>query len=232
MLRIYTARNRPGRRGPISLWNTFEEKTVKKSTARLCVLPLALLGIATLLVLSPGFAEENHGQKNRQVSVHLWDYCDPASFNAALGPDTCNRDITTGAITVGGFLGELTSDQSVGAWRFSPAEVDSKHGKITFALQNTGGETHTFTRVKRFGGGFVDALNGASGNPVPAPECAQMVNGVLTPQPPSANNVFVLAGGTATASTSRRDDTVRYQCCIHPWMRLVVDDKDDHGHGH
>jgi peptide/nickel transport system permease protein len=53
-------------------------------------------------------------------------------------------------------------------------------------------------------GGFVDALNGASGNPVPAPECAQMVNGVLAPQPPSANNVFVPAGGTATASTSRR----------------------------
>jgi hypothetical protein len=156
--------------------------------------------------------------------VFLWDYCD-LPFNAAWGL-TCNRDTTTGAITVNGFLGELSSDQSVGAWRFSPDEVKSKHGKINFTLKNVGGELHTFTRVKRFGGGFVDALNAASGNPVPAPECAQMVNGVLAPQPPSANNVFVPAGGTGAASTSRRDDTVRYQCCIHPWMRLVVDDND------
>ena len=165
---------------------------------------MALLGLAILFILSPGFAEENNGQKASQVRVHLWDYCDPTTFNAAIGPDTCNRDTTTGAITVNGFLGELSSDRSVGAWRFSPDEVKKKHGKITFTLKNVGGELHTFTRVKKFGGGFVDALNAASGNPVPAPECAQMVNGMLTPQPPSANNLFVPAGGTATASTSRR----------------------------
>ena len=103
---------------------------------------------------------------------------------------------------------------------------------ITLALQNTGGETHTFTRVRKFGGGFVDALNQASGNPVPAPECAQLVNGVLTPQAPSADNLFIPAGGTASASVPGRDDEIRYQCCIHPWMRLVVDHQDDHGHHH
>lgn len=205
---------------------------MQKSNIRLFVAPLSLVVLATLLIISAGFAEENHKQNNSQVSVHLWDYCDPDSFNAAFGSVVCTRDIATGAITVTGFLGELSSDQSVGAWRFSPAEVKAKHGKITFTLQNEGGETHTFTRVRRFGGGFVDLLNQASGNPVPAPECAQSVGGVLSAQPPSANNVFVPAGGTATASTSGRDGVTRYQCCIHPWMRLVVGDQDDHDHGH
>ena len=52
-------------------------------------------------------------------------------------------------------------------------------------LQNLGGETHTFTRVKRFGGGLVAPLNAAAGTPEPAPECEQMVNGNLVPQPPA-----------------------------------------------
>jgi hypothetical protein len=210
-----------------------KENTVKKLSTRFFAGPLALLALATMFILLPGFAEENHGgQKTSQVTVHLWDYCDPTTFNAALGSGTCNRDTTTGAITVTGFLGEVTSDKSAGAWRFSPAEINSKHGKVALTLQNVGGETHTFTRVKKFGGGFVDALNHASGNLVPAPECAQMVNGVLTPQAPGPDNLFVLPGGTAVVSTPRREDAIRYQCCIHPWMRLVVGDDDDHHHDH
>jgi hypothetical protein len=43
--------------------------------------------------------------------------------------------------------------------------------------------------VKRFGGGFVDFLNGLSGNTVPAPECAQIVDGALVPQPASDENI-------------------------------------------
>jgi hypothetical protein len=190
---------------------------------------LVLLGLASVCILSPGFAEDSHGTP--QANIHLWDYCDPTSFNAALGAGTCNRDTTNGAITVNGFLGELTSEQSVGAWRFSPAEIKSDHRPITFALTNMGGETHTFTRVKNFGGGFVDALNQASGNPVPAPEYALFVNGVLTPQAPSADNLFIPAGTMASASTPRKDNDVRYQCCIHPWMRLVVGSPNDHDHG-
>jgi hypothetical protein len=233
MLRIYIARTvLPGRRGPNSPSTNLKENTVKKLTIRFFAGPLALLALATMFLLLPGFAEENHGQKNSQATVHLWDYCDPASFNAALGSGTCDRDTTTGAITVTGFLGEVASDKSAGAWRFSPAEIKSKNGKVALALQNVGGELHTFTRVKKFGGGFVDALNQASGNPVPAPECAQMVNGVLKSQAPGPDNLFIPAGGTATASTPRREDVTRYQCCIHPWMRLVVGGDDDHGHDH
>jgi hypothetical protein len=208
-----------------------KENTVKKLTIRFFAGPLALLALATMFI-SPAFAEENHGQKTSQVTVHLWDYCDPGTFNAALGSGTCNRDTATGAITVTGFLAEVTSDKSAGAWRFSPAEIDARHEKVALTLQNVGGETHTFTRVKKFGGGFVDALNQASGNPVPAPECAQMVNGALAPQPAGPDNLFILPGGTATASTPRREDATRYQCCIHPWMRLIVGGDDDHHHDH
>jgi hypothetical protein len=216
-----------------SFTSTFpEEHMVKTASVRFFVGPLALIGLASVFILSTVFAEDNHNRGKFQATVHLWDYCDPTSFNAALGDGTCNRDTSTGAITVNGFLGELASDQSVGAWRFSPAEIKSDHQPISLALQNVGGETHTFTRVKKFGGGFVDALNQASGNPVPAPECAQLVNGVLTPQAPGADNLFIPAGGTASASVSRRDDQIRYQCCIHPWMRLVVNHQDDHDHHH
>ncbi len=95
-------------------------------------------------------------------------------------------------------------------------------------LKNLGGETHTFTRVRKFGGGFVAPLNAASGNPVPAPECAQMVNGNLMPQPPSANNIFLAAGATANGPQLSEGETVRFQCCIHPWMRITIHLKD-HG---
>jgi len=132
---------------------------VKPSSVRFFAGPLVSIALASVFILSTVFAEDNDNRGKSQASVHLWDYCDPTSFNAAFGDGTCNRDTSTGAITIDGFLGELTSDQSVGAWRFSPAEIKSDHRQITLALQNVGGETHTFTRVKKFGGGFVDALN-------------------------------------------------------------------------
>jgi hypothetical protein len=90
-----------------------------------------------------------------------------------------------------------------------------------------GGETHTFTEVKRFGGGVVDFLNASSGNPTPAPVCAQMVDGALVPQPPSDENFFVSAGGSATVHLDH-EVVERYQCCIHPWMRLTISSKDQH----
>jgi hypothetical protein len=207
-------------------------KILKTSSSKWFVGPLVLCGLASIFIFSAASAEDNHDNRDKsQANIHLWDYCDPTTFNMAFGSGACERDTSTGAITVNGFLGELSSDQSVGAWRYSPAEIKSDRRPIALALQNMGGETHTFTRVKKFGGGFVDVLNQASGNPVPAPECAQLVNGVLTPQAPGPDNLMIPAGGTASASVPRRD-LVRYQCCIHPWMHLVVGDDDDHGHDH
>ena len=83
-------------------------------------------------------------------------------------------------------------------------------------IENVGGETHTFTPVAAFGGGFVAELNGISGNPVPAPECLNF--GAIS---------FIPAGGVEegpTAGSSTMPVGIsRFQCCIHPWMRTVVE---------
>src|SRR5882724_2669384 len=113
------------------------------------------------------------------LNVHLRVYCDPVTF-AAIGCVRTVTPVSAGVITFSGFQAELGTDKSVGAWRFVPDRAKADEG-LSLMLQNLGGETHTFTRVREFGGGFVAPLNAASGNPVPAPECARMVNGQLAP---------------------------------------------------
>jgi len=185
-----------------------------------CVFFFVLIGVACAL------AQHEQHNKSTQATIDILDYCDPASFNAAIGPGTCVRDTSDGLITFMGFVNELGSDKSVGAWRFAPEQLRVDEG-TTLQLSNLGGETHTFTEVKRFGGGFVDFLNTPSGNPVPAPECATVVNGNLVPQPPSDENIFIPAGGNATL-TLEHEKVARYQCCIHPWMRITITPKDSH----
>ena len=169
-----------------------------------------------------GFAQV---KQEGTVTIHLLDYCDPVTFNAVLGDGACVRDTTAGFITFNGFLGEVGAEKSAGAWRFSPFHAPAG-SQDSLTITNIGGETHTFTKVQKFGGGFVAALNDASGNPKPAPECATVVNGNLIPQPPGPDNLFIPAGGTATHAAS--DQNVRYQCCIHPWMRTIVHVKASH----
>jgi hypothetical protein len=45
------------------------------------------------------------------------------------------------------------------AWDFEPDKVVIKKGTV-LEIDDQGGEPHTFTEVKTFGGGFIDALNG------------------------------------------------------------------------
>jgi hypothetical protein len=185
--------------------------------------------ITMLIFAIAGISITAAAQKNAKPSdltIHIRDYCDPASFNTALGNGACSRDTSMGSITFMGFLTELSMDKSVGAWRFAPSQSPAAEG-ATLNLQNLGGETHTFTRVKRFGGGFVAPLNDGAGTPVPAPECAQMVNGNLVPQPPSPDNIFIPAGANAQM-TLKPGETARFQCCIHPWMHLTITPKDEH----
>jgi hypothetical protein len=179
--------------------------------------------LATLSMPATAQHQEKDDQQSSQITIHVRDYCDPASFNAAFG-NVCERDTSNGAIIVTGFLTELTLDQSVGAWRFAPDQAKASEG-ATVTLQNLGGETHTFTRVKRFGGGFVAPLNAAAGTPEPAPECAQMVDGNMVPQPPSPDNIFIPAGTSANMTLSN-GETARFQCCIHPWMHITFTPKD------
>jgi plastocyanin len=134
----------------------------------------------------------------------MMDACDPDSFNAAIGPGTCIRSGGTKCDT---FLKQLEANQRAGAWGFRPGDTTAKVGQ-TFLAINRGGETHTFTEVDAFGGGIVPLLNTLSGNPNVAPECQ-----ALEPDD------FVPAGSTYR-ETLDEAGIKKFQCCIHPWMRL------------
>jgi len=137
--------------------------------------------------------------------VSILDACDGPSF-AAQQVD-CARNH---GVTFQQFIAELTANGSVGAWHFAPTNLVLQMGQ-TFSAFNRGGETHTFTEVKHFGGGIVPPLNQLSGNLIPAPEC-------LALEPSD----FIPPGGSSDSDTADEQGSELYQCCIHPWMRTVV----------
>jgi len=88
------------------------EEMMKKS-----VLPL----VCAMMFSFAALAQDKAQPQPSQLTIHVRDYCDPTNFNAPFGYGVCNRDTSTGAITITGFLTELTMDKSVGAWRFAPS---------------------------------------------------------------------------------------------------------------
>jgi plastocyanin len=176
----------------------------------------SLAALSALAFAVPTEAARNGGER-----VRINDDCNAASFNAAFGAGVCvQRD---GDTTVDEFIAELTATQAAAAWNFDPSMLTVREGRPVL-LENRGGETHTFTMVNQFGGGFIDGLNGISGNPVPASECAvTLPDGSLAPQPASPVNVFVSAGQKEAFSTAGlMPGTYMFECCIHPWMRVVL----------
>ena len=158
--------------------------------------------------------------------VRMQGPCDPDSFNAAVGPGTC---IIKGETTFEHFIAELTRAQKVGSWHFDPSAGTLAPGTV-LSLENRAGEVHTFTKVKEFGGGFLQFLNVLSGNPVPAPECATATIGGLMPKPESPSNIFVEAGTTEVGPTAGgpimpSGTKTKFMCCIHPWMRTELTTK-------
>ena len=107
-------------------------------------------------------------------------------------------------MTFAHFIDQLTKHGTIGSWRFTPLEA-TLHVGDEFVAVNRGGEDHTFTEVEEFGGGVVPVLNQLAGTPNVAPECL--------------NAEFVPPGGTVR-DDAREAGTEKYQCCIHPWMKL------------
>jgi len=145
------------------------------------------------------------GPSSRQVE--MLDNCDGPSFNAAIGPGTCNRN---GGLSFGQFFAALERGGAP-SWRFSPEQLKVEAGGTITAV-NRGGEFHTFTPVAAFGGGCIDELN----EPLelsPVPECG--IPGILgtTGAGPGAS----VTTGSLTAGTQR------YLCLIHPWMKTTVE---------
>jgi hypothetical protein len=155
-------------------------------------------------------------------TISIRDECDPATFNAAFGPpDVCDPDFD-GDVTVDEFLAAL-ADGGHDKWEFNNRFTEAD---VAVNSNNRGGETHSFTPVARFGGGFVEPLNMGQ---APVPECAVIgANG----QPARAPNGDLIPAGTALATlvpAGASSPTVplkrganRFMCCIHPWMQSTV----------
>jgi plastocyanin len=188
------------------------------------VLGAGVLALAGVLAV-PAVSQADHGGRH----LKILDDCDPATFNApppaGVGPGTCvqHRRGHSHHTTLAALVSELAATQQAKRWRFDPSMLKVRAGRPVI-LENRGGETHTFTMVKHFGGGFVPVLNQLSGNPDPAPECARPgPNGTLRPQRPSRVNVFVDAGKeVAFHNAGLAPGRYMFQCCFHPWMRVIL----------
>jgi plastocyanin len=99
------------------------------------------------------------------------------------------------------------------AWNFSPGYISVRSGQ-TVRATNFGGEGHTFTEVAAFGGGFVPFLNGVGGpaGTVPLVEAAACMASPAVVAPGDTLQIKKLSPGQH-----------KFMCCIHPWMRAVVD---------
>src|SRR5712692_62844 len=106
---------------------------------------------AVMLALIPMAASVTLIAASDPLVIRIQGPCDPATFNAAVGPGTC---IGNGTITFDHFVKELTNSQKAGSWLFSPADGTLAPGTV-LSLENRAGEVHTFRKVKEFGGGFI-----------------------------------------------------------------------------
>lgn len=163
------------------------------------------IAIALAASILAGCSDSTSPMADARVSVQ--DQCDPATFNAALGSGACAKQ---GTMTFSAFNNELNATHQVAAWRFVPSAFMLKVGQSITAT-NDGGEKHTFTEVKAFGGGIVSSLNTASGNTQEAPECAAL-----------GASAMIASGATFRTDAATDVGTEYYQCCIHPWMRATV----------
>jgi hypothetical protein len=172
-------------------------------------------------------ASAHHGDDRDSVRVRLIDDCDPATFNAVLGPGTCVPHGGGRNVTLAQFFAELNpSDFGHKAWKNNPRRIEIDSDETLRAVVR-GGEEHTFTEVAAFGGGCVPPINEDLGLPMAAPEvCAQF----------EATAVYPVGSIEHPAGTTLRvgpldPGTHKFICLIHPWMRTVVtveaDDHDD-----
>lgn len=142
------------------------------------------------------------------------DSCDPESFNAALqDEDACVKPLGT---TFQDFIAEVIATQAARDWRFTPDHPTARLG-VNLLGNNVGGEEHTFTPVREFGGSIVPPLNELLGNHAPPQECTTLDGDDVVP---SGGKYLIEAEELAAVVDA--SGIARVQCCIHPWMQAEV----------
>jgi plastocyanin len=160
---------------------------------------------------------DNNDKSARIAPIVALDECDPSSFNAVLGPDFC-KNVSIGILGYTTTFQDLFARAAAGTpdpgWDFEPDTLTIKEG-TTLVVTDQGGEPHTFTEVKKFGGGFIDGLNAGE----------QMVNECSG----GFSNVAVaktrIIQGSQMEVTNLSKGKHHFECCIHPWMRVTVEVK-------
>src|SRR5215469_2012576 len=141
-----------------------KEKIVTKNVVQFLLLAGSLVLTGATTVAQDTDQTERPPKLAQIVAL---DECDPATFNAALGPDFC-KNVTLGAFTT---LNDLFAKAAAGtpdpSWDFEPDTLKVKEGTI-LTVTDQGGEPHTFTEVVKFGGGFIPGLNAGEDT---VPEC-------------------------------------------------------------
>ena len=165
--------------------------------------------VVALAIAVPAAVAGNDQGEDGAVPVAVNDSCDPATFNAVLGAGAC---VGSGTVTFGAFIGELSATHKVAAWNFSPSTLTITKGE-RLVVSNRGGETHTFTEVAQFGGGFVEGLNHGEAT---VPECSGGFANLAVAR-------TRLVQGSTMELTNLPKGKHHFQCCIHPWMRMDVE---------
>jgi plastocyanin len=175
--------------------------------------PLYSIGLAFMLVIGTralGGADETGVVQQ----VVVLDECEPTSFNATFGDGICINVVTTQGVPLPEFLAALPAGHP--QWLFYPATLSIKRGDTVRAV-NQGGEVHTFTEVKEFGGGFLPVLNDPPNSPA-VPECAVGYANI------SVASTRVIQGSSLLV-TGLQKGVHHFECCIHPWMRMDIEVK-------
>ena len=182
---------------------------------------LIKLGLVAGCFLFAGMMGDE-GRHATPAQVVALDECDPATFNlpSNVGPGFC-KNVALGYTPLGytTTFSKLFAEAAAGTpdrkWDFEPDTVNMTEGTI-LSVVDQGGEPHTFTEVKHFGGGFIPQLNGPGEHTIP--ECAGGFGRVGVAK-------TRLLQGSQVQITGLSKGEHRFECCIHPWMRVRVEVK-------
>jgi len=151
------------------------------------------------------------------TQVVALDECDPATFNAVIGPDFC-KNVALGVLGYSTTFQDLFAKAAAGTpdpkWDFEPDTVNINENSL-LSVVDQGGEPHTFTEVKQFGGGFIPGLNHDEAT---VPECVGGFSNLAVAK------TRILQGSRLDIDSLAKGKHF-FQCCIHPWMRVEVDVK-------